>query len=300
MKYRIRTVLVAATTLALPGVVSAARLSWFDDMPARDSLGQIRAPIALSNQEAPLTFGVQGYESLRHSDLLDGDYGYGSVAVASDRTVVRFYGAVAGRTNDFRAPLLALNPSATGDALLLGSSSSRLSGFGVKWQHRVDAVNTVALSAGYNEIPWSTKSTSADALDTRAAVSWHGSWSGATLRPGISGSFFVGDEIARNEAYQQLGRRYFGFSVGGELRVAQDHTPYFSYRLRRNVYSPDDPTFSITPYEDRSQISAGWKWQVQSNWSLQAEARYGLNGANLDPSSPDRSHLFFGTRFDFR
>jgi long-subunit fatty acid transport protein len=54
------------------------------------------------------------------------------------------------------------------------------------------------------------------------------------------------------------------------------------------------------PYEDRSQISAGWKWQVQPNWSVHAEASYGLNGANLDPNSPDRSRIFFGTRFDFR
>jgi hypothetical protein len=262
-------------------------------------LGQLRAPVPLSNRQTPLTFGINAYQSLQN-DVLDADYGYGSLAVAGDRTVVKFYGEIAGRPYDFRTPLLALNPSVGGDAPPLGSSGNRLSGFGVKWQHRVDSVNTVALSAGYSEIPWSAKSATADALDTRAAVSWHGSWSGTTLRPGLSGSVFVGDESARDEAYRQLGRRYYGISVGGELRVAQDHTPYFSYRLRRDVYSLDDPAYLVSPYEDRSQISAGWKWQVQPNWSLQAEARYGLNGANLDTYSTDRSHFFFGTRFDFR
>jgi len=298
MKCKVRTIVAAVTTLALPGVVNAARLSWFDDMPARDSLGQIRAPIPLSNQQAPLTFGIQAYQTLRQPD--DTDYVRGPLGVASDRTIVRLYGEIDSRITDFRAPLLALNPPTEGNTLFAGSSSNRLSGFGVKWQHRVDAVNTVAVSAGYSEIPWSSKSASADALDTRAAVTWYGNWSGASWRPGLSGSVFVGDESARDEAYQQLGRRYYGFSVGGELRLAQDHTPYFSYRLRRNVYSPDDPTYLISPYEDRSQISAGWKWQVQPNWSLQAEARYGLNGAYLDSYSTDRSRFFFGTRFDFR
>jgi hypothetical protein len=297
MKYKVCTVVATITTLALPGVAGAASLGWFDEMPARDSLGRIRAPFSFSGSETRLTFGVEAYKSLVEPYAQD-DYPY---LAASDQTVVKIYGEFADRVGDFRAPLAALNPQASADETsLLGSSSSRLSGFGVKWQHRVDAVNTVALSAGYSEIPLSANTPSVDALDTRAALSWHGSWAGTFLQPGVSGSVFVGDKSARDEAYQQLGRRYYGFSVGGELRVAQDHVPYFSYRLRRNFYNPEDPAYLIAPYEDRSQISAGWRWQVRPNWSLQAEARYGLNGANLDPYSPDRSRFFFGTRFDFR
>jgi len=298
MNFKVRKLVVAVTSLALPGVVHAARLGWFDELPARDSLGQIRAPLPFSNQDASRTFSVRAYESMRQID--EADYLRTPLSVASDRTVVGIYGEIDSRVTDFRAPLVALNPSAENSALLGGSSSNRLSGFGVKWQHRVDAVNTFAVSAGYSEIPWSSKSVGADALDTRAALSWRSNWNGANFRPGVTGSVFIGDETARDEAYQQLGRRYYGFSVGGQLQVAQDHTPYFSYRLRRNVYSPEDPTYLTSPYEDRSQISAGWKWQVQRNWSVQAEASYGLNGAYLDSYSTDRSRFFFGTRFDFR
>jgi hypothetical protein len=299
MKCKFRTVLAAATALALPGVAGAGRLSWFDEMPARDSLGQIRSPFPLSNDDT-LTFGIQAYQSLR-SDVYDADYGYRSASDdANDRNTVKIYGEFAPRGGDFQTSIAAANPPTVNEGILFGTSGNRLSGFGVKWQHRVDATNTLAVSAGYSEIPWNANSLSVDALDTRAAVSWHSSWSDASLRPGVSGSFFVGDESARDDAYQQLGRRYYGFSVGGQLRLAQDHTPYFSYRLRRSFNNPDDPAYLISPYEDRSQILAGWKWQVQPNWSLQAEARYGLNGANLDPYSPDRSRIFFGTRFDFR
>lgn len=303
-QYKVYTFIAAAIACGLPGAVSAGgtSLGWFDEMPARDTLGRIRAPFPFSSPENRITFGVEAYDSLIESSAQASGYGYraGSAALG-DRTVVKIYGEIAGGANDFRAPLAALNPRAySSEPSLLGPPGNRLSGFGVKWQHQVDAVNTVALTAGYSEIPWSINASNVNALDTRAGVSWRGKWAGTFLQPGVTGSVFVGDESARDEAYQQLGRRYFGISVGGELRLAEDHTPYFAYRLRRSYYNPDDPASLIAPYEDRSQISAGWKWQVQPNWSLQAEARYGLNGANLDPYSPDRSRLFFGTRFDFR
>lgn len=255
-------------------------------------------PFSPLNPETRLTFGVDAYQSLTPKSVLD-EYGGLPLGAVADGTVVRLYGEFAPRVNDLYTPLATLSPAETGDAPVLGSGNSRLSGFGVKWQHRVDAFHTLAFSAGYTEVPWSPNAPRLDALDTRAALSWRGTWAGA-LQPGVSGSLFVGDESVRDEAYQQLGRRYYGFSVGGELRVAQDHTPYFSYRLKRNFYSPEDPAYLISPHEDYSQVSAGWRWQVQPNWSLQAEARYGLNGANLDPYSTDRSHFFFGTRFDFR
>lgn len=294
--------LTAAVAFALPSLASAAKFSWFDDVPARDSLGQVRTPAALFNRDAPLTFGIDAYKSLA-ADRRLAEYGTLGALSHDARTVVRFYGELSPRERDFRVPLAALNREVAVEESALGSGNSRLSGFGIKWQHRVDAVNTLSFAAGYSEIPWSgampNNLNNLDALDTRASVSWRGEWSGG-LQPGLSGSLFVGDENVRDEAYRQLGRRYYGFSLGGELRVAQDHTPYLSYRLKRNLYSPEDAAYQATPYEDHSEISAGWRWQVQRNWSLQAEARYGLNGANVDPYSPDRSRFFFGTRFDFR
>ena len=295
MPHKTRAVLTAAIALALPGFAHAGKFSWFDDMPARDSLGQVRAPAAFFNRDAPLTFGIDAFQSLSAAQSPEG---YGALRNYPEGTVVRFYGQLSPRQDELYRPF-ASPDSERADADLLGSANSRLSGFGVNWQHRVDAVSTLSLSAGYSEVPWSVSAPHIDALDTRASLSWKGKWSGA-LQPGLTGSLFVGDESVRDEAYQQLGRKYYGFSVGGELRVAEDHTPYLSYRLKRNVYSPDDPAYAVTPYEDLSQISAGWRWQVQPNWSFQAEARYGLNGANIDPYSPDRSRFFFGTRFDFR
>lgn len=304
--YKRYTILAVSLTVVLPNLAMAGGFSWFDETPTRDSLGRVRTPSSLFNGDTRLTFGIDAYKSLAPARTADEDAS--DIASLNDATTLRFYGEVGSRSGDTSVPIRALHPSGRPDeSSILGSPNNRLTGFGIKLRHRVDASNTVALSAGYSEVPWGSQTPSGtqqigpslDVLDTRAALSWTSTWSGG-LRPGMTGSVFVGDESARDDAYQRLGRRYYGFSVGGELRVAQDHTPYFSYRLRRNFYSPDDPNYLASPYDDRSQIAAGWKWQVQPNWSLQAEARYGLNGANLDPYSPDRSRIFFGTRFDFR
>lgn len=290
------TLLAAALALAIPSVANAGRFSWFDETPSRDSLGLARTPPSLFGQESRRAFGIDAFRSIAPGRSFDEDGG--DVSYYGD-TTLQFFGEVSSWPTDVSLSTAALHPEHAPD----GAPNNRLSGFGIKLKHRVDASNTLSLSAGYSEVFSSGAGVQTpsnyDVLDTRAALSWTSRW-GGSLRPGMTGSVFVGDESMREEAYQKLGRRYYGFSVGGELQVGQEHTPYFSYRLRRDLYNPEDPNYLTSPYEDRAQIAAGWKWQVQSNWSLQAEARYGLNGANLDPYSQERSHIFFGTRFDFR
>lgn len=279
----------AVLTLAIPLASHAAgKFSWFDDAPARDALGLPRAPVAFQ-PDAPIGFGMDAYKSLAIEREL-----------SEEADVVRVYGEFQRLPGTWQTPIAALNRD-TGAEPLLSERDSRLSGFGVRWQHRVDATNTVALAAGYNEFAWAVEpARSRDMLDTRAALSWTTVGAGE-LRPGLTSSVFVGDESARDDSTRRFGSRYYGFSVGGKVTVAQDHTPYLSYRLRRSYYNSDDSVYALLPYEDHALVSAGWKWQVQSNWSLQAEASYGLNGQAVDPYAPlDRSRFFFGTRFDFR
>jgi hypothetical protein len=294
MKRTAYTVLMsAALGLAIPVAASASKFSWFDETPARDSLGQLRPPSSLFDRNKRLTFGVDAYKSLNlDDDAAQADYG-------SESNVVSVYGEVLSGGNDFYTPLAILNRG----SVETGTGDNRLTGFGVKWQHRVDSSNTFAVTAGYSESPWLAQAhnQALGILDTRAALSWTSTWSGG-MRPGMTGSVFVGDESIRDEAaYQRLARKYMGFALGGQLNVTQDHTPYFSYRMQRRFYSStEDPTYALYPYEDRAQIAAGWRWQVQSNWSVHAEAAYGLNGVSLDPYTTERSRVFFGTRFDFR
>lgn len=294
---RLKFAVAAASLVCLApaAALGAGKFTWFDEMPARDSLGLVRTPTPLLGKDTRIAFGVDAFQSLAPSALVDGP------GVHDPGNSLRLYGEVGRRADLLYAPLANIDRIGGHAPGMFESHSSRLAGFGVKWQHRLDASSSLALSAGYSESAWEYRpALNLDVYDTRAALSWT-SIGSSSFRPGITGSVFVGDETVRDEAYQRLGRRYYGFAVGGQVTVFQEHTPYLSFRHRRNFESAfDDPAVPLYHDEERSLLSAGWKWQVQSNWSLQAEATYGLNGSAIDPYAPDRSRFFFGTRFDFR
>jgi len=177
-------------------------------------------------------------------------------------------------------------------------AASRLRAFGVAWRHRLDTTSHITFSAGYHRDAMHSF-TAPDFADTRASLSLTNRWAG-DYRPSLTGSLFVGGEHGSGETYRQLGRRYYGFAVGGELALAGAHRPYLSLQMQRGVTEGDE-TLSAGLYDDdRSQIAAGWKWQAKPYWSLQAEASYGNNGNRLRWQNPEESRLFFGTRFDFK
>jgi hypothetical protein len=187
--------------------------------------------------------------------------------------------------------------------------SARLSNIlGFSWQHRLDSKDSLALSAEYGQNVRPNQFAQ-DTLESRAMVSWTRQW-GMQSQPSLTGSVFVGDEMARDESYRQLGRRYMGFAVGGQMTLAKSHTPYLAYQLRRSYYDGengglrfgglyDDSLPSSRP-DDRSLFTAGYRWQASRSLSLQAEASYGLNSDGQDLYNQERTRLFFGTRFDFR
>lgn len=180
---------------------------------------------------------------------------------------------------------------------------------GFTWQHRLDAQDQFAVSAEYGQNVRPNQFTQ-DTLESRAVLSWTRQW-GTQSQPILTGSVFVGDETAREESYRQLGRRYLGFAVGGQMTLARAHTPYLAYQLRRSYYGVENGSvvrsgslFEESPLsartDDRSQLTAGYRWQASRSLSLQAEASYGLNSDGQDLYNPERTRLFFGTRFDFR
>ncbi len=284
-----RTAITAALlTLMLPfAQAEAGKYSWFND-PLSDDFAFNSVDLPRPGGGMPLTFGVNAYATPSLDSLVNEGMGYRNLGEGSRvvSNLVRIYGEISPGPA-YRYPPLG------------NETAVRLNAFGAKWLHRVDAIHSFAVSAGYNEVTSPTR-LAPDTFGTRAAFSWTSKWAGG-YRPGVTGSIFVGDETAKDEAYRYLGRRYYGFAIGGELTLFREHTPYLSYRLQRSQYeTTGDSLYSSYPRDDRSLIAAGWRWQVQPNWSLQAEASYGLNGVGLDLQNYERSRLFFGTRFDFK
>ena len=300
----------AGPALSAHTIDHASRLSWFNDAPFAGA-GPVGVPEARLMRPTDFsTFGVR-LQASTAEETYTMNAPANAPAPVADASAFRLYGEV-------ESPR-AGNGSF---AALQDTSPGRVNVFGVSWQHRLNAMNTLALSAEYGESTVVTPGgvteygagtaaspLAAETFDTRAALSWT-SRLPLAASPSITGSVYLGDEMAREENFRYRGRRYYGFTVGGSLTLFQSHTPYVSFKLQRSLYEPvaTDPltttAATVTPRSgDRSLLSAGWKWQAGRDFSLQAEASYGLGEASstsLDPYSLERSRILFGTRFGFK
>ncbi len=289
-----KTILAGAVLLASTGPALSAqsgKLSWFDDTPFA-GVGALGVPEVRLNPSEYSSFGLNLYRSQRL--LTDPGYPADAASAPLDADTIRVYGEVESAKS---------YKSRRRDFSFAESPNNRINAFGVKWHHQLDTMNSFAVSAEYGE-GTAIYPSPLDTLDTRAAFSWTSELPANAVKPSITGSVFLGDETAREEIYRHLGRRYYGFTVGGSMTLFQSHMPYVSFKMQKSLYdSTDEPLFISPRSGDRSLLSAGWKWQVQRDFSLQAEASYGLGttvAPGQDPYSLERSRIFFGTKYDFK
>jgi len=288
-----KTILAGAVLLASTGPAmsaQSAKLSWFDNAPFA-GVGAVGVPEVRLNPSEYSSFGLNLYRSQRLLTEPGAPADTGNAALGAD--TVRLYGEVesAGTITSRQNFSFAESPA------------TRVNAFGVKWHHQLDTMNSFAVSAEYGE-GTAVYPSPLGTLDTRAAFSWTSELPANTVKPSITGSVFLGDETTREEIYRHLGRRYYGFTVGGSMTLFESHTPYVSFKMQKSLYDATDESQFVSPRsDDRSLLSAGWKWQVQRDFSLQAEASYDLGttaAPSQDPYSLERSRIIFGTKYDFK
>lgn len=287
MKIIKKTFLAGAALLVVGSALTAqaGELSWFNATPFAGA-GALGVPeVRLRNPAEYSRFDVNLYHS--RSLATEESYAVDSSDPYAGTSTVHLYGEVESSGN---RPLYSSFER---------SSSNRVNVFGLQWQHRLSASNSIAVLAEYGQAT-ALRPVSLDTLDTRAAISWT-SRLPSSGKPSITGSVFLGDELAREEIYRRLDRKYYGFTVGGTLTLFQTHTPYVSFKMQKSLYDITEESAFVVPRSgDRSLLSAGWKWQVQRDFSLQAEASYALGSTlYLDTYNFDRSRILFRTRFDF-
>ena len=226
--------LVAGPALSAP----AGKLSWFNETPFA-GVGALGVPEArLLTPSDYTSFGVNLFNSRQNV----AEEGY-----PADANTVRLYGEVESQR------------SGTSSFSSVGNSSlGRVNAFGVSWQHRLNAMNSFAVSAEYGE-GTAIYPQPLDTLDTRAAFSWT-SVLPSSVKPSITGSVFLGDEMAREEIYRNLGRKYYGFTVGGSLTLFQSHTPYVSFKMQRSLYEITEDSLLLSP---RSGDRSLWSKPIQ-------------------------------------
>ena len=169
-----------------------------------------------------------------------------------------------------------------------------LNGFGVKWRHRFEGVGSLTVMARYGRGEYNlADESSLDAANRLASVSWTSGFTNS----GVTGSFYVGDEQVREAEFADGARMIYGFAVGGHWSLVGDHTPYVSLRYQNS----DQVSISgLTDYDKYTRISAGWNWQVSSNWRVRAEANFTYDQPRWNLFEIDRTRIQFSTRFDIK
>ncbi len=179
-----------------------------------------------------------------------------------------------------------------------------LDAWGVKWQHDLDEDSSFALAASHSKNVYAQGSL-LDTTSTMATASWTSRFAD-TRQSSLTGSVFLGDEDAAEKSDELSARRYYGFSVGGQMTFFKTHTPYLQLKLQKSRYDQGSNPGSLdNQYNNNlepgyySRLSAGWRWKVQGNWSVNAEANYSSSNNELNWQL-NQSKLYFGTRYDFR
>ncbi len=284
----LRKLLLVVAAASLPSIAAGGSLSWFDE--AGPGAARLRSASLLTD-DTEVRFDLD-LASLADSEEVLAETA--AVTRPAD-TTLRVYGGVGESLS------VASGNDAGDDAAFV-----RRGGFGVGLEHRLDGHDSLGFAAEYGE-NLRDNVFAEDTADARAVASYRRAF-GHALQPSVTGSFFLGDESARDESYDQLGRQYLGLELSGQMTLFKSHTPYVAFQMRRSYYgaplTPEDALPTEGPLsprtDDRSSLTAGWHWQAGRDVSLQAEASYGLNHGGLDLYNPERSRMFFGTRFDFR
>jgi hypothetical protein len=190
------------------------------------------------------------------------------------------------------------------ESMFKRQSYTQLDAWGVKWQHDLNKDSSFSLAASHSDNVYAEE-TLQNTTSNMATLSWTSRFAGSK-KPSLTGSVFLGDEAAAEESDELHARRYYGFSLGGQMTIFRSHTPYLQVKLQKSRYQLDEELNTLEQVDGNipdpdyySRLSAGWRWKVRGNWSVNAEANYSSSEKELNWRF-NESKIFFGTRYDFR
>lgn len=119
-------------------------------------------------------------------------------------------------------------------------------------------------------------------------------------KPVLVVSAFGGNEWAQNELRGgHFGRSFFGGRIGGQIALDEKSVAFASLTIQTSDYDARDPTFLKVREDDFVDLSVGYRYQFNRNWSVTPSFRYNNNSSNLITSDYDRFEGIVTVRNDF-
>ena len=289
---------IGKATLIMAITVASAhagdKLSWFGEAtftganPVESSQTSLEKKPVGESKVANADWQLNsGQKLLEHQLALDSVFNSGDLESLDSQTVRSELGVALGDEAISVPVYYSRSSYQNGEAQTLDS-------LGLKWRHHFEGIGSLVLQARYGKGAYlQPDETAKDAANTVASVSWTSGFE----QSGVTGSVYVGDERYEQLDMAENARRVYGFAVGGHWNVASDHTPYVSLRYQT---SDQQPVTGLTDYDRYTRISAGWNWQVQSNWQVRAEANFTYDEPRWNLLSTDRTRFQFSTRYDLK
>lgn len=248
-----------------------------------DGFSTVGAGIGLRhplNREWALTAGLNGNKRMHHDqDRFD------TGAADAHLGLVRTYGK-----NVFSAALQY-------NQFWLDNDRYReATGIIAQWQHNYDARNQSSLFVQYAGLDYiSQEMRNADRFVLGANF--------AHARPGFKtvfyGGAYVGEEVARKDAFPHFGHTLWGLRVGAQHEFNPNVKAFANLGYEDRRYDGTDPFFLKTRHDGQWNLGFGVAWTPAKHWRVTPQFQYTRNNSNIVLNDFKREVLSVTVRRDF-
>jgi len=168
---------------------------------------------------------------------------------------------------------------------------------GIAWHYTPDGQGLYEAGASYGRNRY-------DALDVRAtdtlvlSAGWRRSFALA-WRPQLRLLAYVGDEGAKDAAFEYFGREYVGLQARATLTVAQRHQPYLHLRWQRSDYEGLDPVYGSLRTDRYARVGLGWRYRYAAHRYVGFELEQTQNDSTIALYEFERTRAFASARFEW-
>jgi len=168
-----------------------------------------------------------------------------------------------------------------------------------QWQYTMDQANQFTLFGQASMVRYPDQRVR-DVNRYTGGGGWGHAFIGAAYNPVTFVSVFGGVEDEKSESRgRQFGRSFFGVRGGGQITINPRGTVFGSITYQASDYDHSDPVFLKKRDDDYIDVSAGYIYQLDRNWSVSPTFTYNNNDSNIVTSDYDRYEFMLTVRNDF-
>lgn len=174
-----------------------------------------------------------------------------------------------------------------------------ITGGTLDWRYTLDGRNQITVFGQTARLNFHPDAQSArDVQQLRAGAAWAHAFEGVNA-PTMFLSGYIGDEEERS-GLPYLGRRFFGFRVGGEYFVNQKAQVFYSLNAEFSDYGGTEPLF-LEARDDEYYLGVlGFRYRMAGGWTISPQVNYSRNKSTIPINDYSRTVLLTTLRYDFR